>query len=138
MLTQPPPPAELDEVITGYHERIRSAAMPPAVRVEALRQLARLRWVPADGVEHYVIRGYLEAVIELPWPEREGMERRLLDSMRGSDGAEPGVGPLDSVVPQDDPCGPATVSDEQPYVWDSAAMTLSAPDAAEQAPKKVR
>jgi len=138
MLTQPPPSAKLDEVITGYQERIRSAPMPPAVRVEALRQLARLGRVPADGVEHYVIRGYLEAVIELPWSEREGMELQLLQSMRGSEGGTAGdVGASDPVVLQDDGCPPAE-STEQPYVWDSATMTFASPDATEQPPKKVR
>ena len=87
MLTQPQAPTDLDDVIAGFRDRIRAAPMPPSVRAEALRQVARLRLVPPDGVEHYVIRGYLEAIIELPWPERVHVEQRLLDAICGSEAA---------------------------------------------------
>ena len=143
MLTHPaqsPVPADLDEVIGGYRERIRTAPMPRAVRAEALRQVARLRRVPPDGVEHYVIRGYLEAVIELPWPERAGMERQLLDAMRGSEDSTYGSADdeaVESGAHQDDPCAPAYESATTPYAWVSAATTFDSPDATEQAPKKV-
>ncbi len=73
--------SNLDQVIAEYRERIRLAPMPRSVRTEALRQLRRLQAAPADGFEHYVIRGYLEAVIELPWPERVEAEQRLLDTL---------------------------------------------------------
>ena len=139
MRTQPSASTDLDDVIDAYRERIRTAPMPRSVRSEALRQLTRLRRVPADGVEHYVIRGYLEAVIELPWPERVGIERRLLQAM-----GEPEADALDASVSagvfvlQDDPCAPLTESVTHPYVWDSAAMTFVSPDATEHVPKNVR
>ena len=145
MRTQTSASTDLDEVIDAYRERIRSAPMPRSVRSEALRQLTRLRHAPADGVEHYVIRGYLEAVIELPWPERVGIERRLLDAMTGSEPEPPEApeapeapSPEGVLVLQDDPCGWAMESGMQPYAWDSAAMTFVSPDATEHAPKNVR
>jgi len=139
MRTHAPASTDLNAVIEGYRDRIRAAPMPPAVRSEAFRQVARLRLVPDDGVEHYVIRGYLEAVIELPWPERAGIEQRLLDVMSGLEPEPPcGPDPAEVFALQDDPCGPATGSAKQPYVWDSAAMTFVSPDATEHVPKKVR
>ena len=72
---------ELQRVLAEYRERIRTARMPRTVRAEALRQLHRLTTYPIDGFEHYVIRGYLEAVIELPWPQRVEAEQRLLNTL---------------------------------------------------------
>jgi hypothetical protein len=109
MLTHQPVPTPLDDEIARYRERIRMALMPKAVREEAFRQVARLRDVPVDGVEHYVIRGYLEAVIELPWPERVGVEQRLLEDLARlevSGTKEASQDDDGAFVFQHGPCGP--------------------------------
>src|SRR5437588_756491 len=50
----------LEQLLLDYRARIGHARMPETVREEALRQLERLATTPAEGFEHYVIRGYLE------------------------------------------------------------------------------
>jgi ATP-dependent Lon protease len=74
-------PQHRDDVCTEFQARIRSAEMPSSIRAEALRQLGRLSILPPDTFEHYLIRGYLEAVIELPWSDRMETEQRLLTAM---------------------------------------------------------
>ena len=82
----------LEQLLLDYRVRIGHARMPETVRVEALRQLERLATTPAEGFEHYVIRGYLEAVVELPWPERAAAERRLLDTLLTPEAAPAAAG----------------------------------------------
>jgi ATP-dependent Lon protease len=95
---EPEPEQEPDrgsaDLIAQYRQRIELAGMPSRVRREAFRHLARLSRVPPGSFDHYMVRGYLEAVIEMPWPERAAAERRLLatvfaaDPGSGSDGHE--------------------------------------------------
>ena len=67
----------IDSVLSDYRSRIRGAAMPWGIRKEAVRQLRRLRRTHEGTFEHYMVRGYLEAVIEMPWAERIAAEERL-------------------------------------------------------------
>jgi ATP-dependent Lon protease len=76
-------PEQETAVRADFAERIRSSEMPPAIRAEAFRQLNRLTVLPPDTFEHYLIRGYLEAVIELPWSDRMEAEERLVSAMSG-------------------------------------------------------
>jgi ATP-dependent Lon protease len=74
-----------DDVCTEFEARLRRAEMPSSIRAEALRQLGRLSALPPDTFEHYLIRGYLEAVIELPWSDRMQTEERVLTAMLEED-----------------------------------------------------
>jgi ATP-dependent Lon protease len=65
------------DLVAEYRRRIRRARMPRGVREEAFRHLARLTSLPAGSFDHYMVRGYLEAVIEVPWRERALAERRF-------------------------------------------------------------
>jgi ATP-dependent Lon protease len=67
----------MDEVLADYRKRIRLANMPRSIRKEAQRHLARLTGLAEGSFEHYMVRD-LEAVIEMPWPERVAAERQLL------------------------------------------------------------
>ncbi len=73
--------SEKGELIAEYRWRIRGCRMPSAIREEAFRHLAQLAWVPVGSFDHYMVRGYLEAVIEVPWQEREDAERRFLEGV---------------------------------------------------------
>jgi len=75
----------IDEVLDDYRKRIRLANMPGTVRREARRQLARLSQLSEGSFEHYMVRGYLEAVIEMPWSERVAAERRLAAAVIGQE-----------------------------------------------------
>ena len=54
---------ELDEL----KERIEKAQMPPEVRKEADRELARLARIPPQAAEYTVARTYLEWLCDMPW-----------------------------------------------------------------------
>ena len=54
---------ELDEL----KARIEAAKMPPEVRKEADRELARLARIPAQAAEYTVARTYLEWLCDMPW-----------------------------------------------------------------------
>jgi ATP-dependent Lon protease len=54
---------ELEEL----KERIEKAQMPPEVRKEADRELARLERIPPQAAEYTVARTYLEMLADLPW-----------------------------------------------------------------------
>jgi ATP-dependent Lon protease len=72
---------ELDEL----KERIEKAQMPPEVRKEADREMARLQRIPPQAAEYTVARTYLEMLAELPWAIQTeddldlGHARKVLD-----------------------------------------------------------
>jgi ATP-dependent Lon protease len=78
-------PEHREDVCGEFEARIRGAEMPSSIRAEALRQLNRLSVLPPDTFEHHLIRGYLEAVIELPWSDRIETEQRALTAMLKED-----------------------------------------------------
>ncbi len=47
--------------------KIEKAGMPPDVKKEAERELARLQNIPPQAAEHTVARTYLEWMVEMPW-----------------------------------------------------------------------
>ncbi len=46
---------------------IEKSKMPPEVKKEARRELSRLQRMPEGAAEYGMLRGYLEALVELPW-----------------------------------------------------------------------
>ncbi len=60
---------EDDESGDDWAARIEAAGLPPAARMEAERELARLERQP-DGAEAGMIRTYLEWMVALPWNAR--------------------------------------------------------------------
>jgi ATP-dependent Lon protease len=53
--------------IKELKERIEKAQMPPEVRKEADRELARLARIPPQAAEYTVARTYLEWLCDMPW-----------------------------------------------------------------------
>jgi len=53
--------------IQELRERIEKAQMPPEVRKEADRELARLSRIPPQAPEYTVARTYLEWLCDMPW-----------------------------------------------------------------------
>ncbi len=66
--------AEIDE----YKEKIAQAGMPEDVEEKALKELGRLKKMPAASAETSVIRTYLDWLIGLPW-NKESEERLDLE-----------------------------------------------------------
>ena len=54
---------EIDEL----KAKLEKAQLPPEVRKEADRELARLRTIPPQAAEHTVARTYLEWLADMPW-----------------------------------------------------------------------
>src|SRR5215831_12552668 len=54
---------ELEEL----KEKIEKAQMPPEVKKEADRELARLQRIPPQAAEYTVARTYLETLCDMPW-----------------------------------------------------------------------
>jgi ATP-dependent Lon protease len=46
---------------------VEKSKMPPEVKKEARRELGRLQRMPEAAAEYGMLRGYLEALVELPW-----------------------------------------------------------------------
>ncbi len=57
------PDAEAD----AFEARIAEAGLPEAARVEAQREIARMRRITSDSAEYNVARTWLETVCEIPW-----------------------------------------------------------------------
>jgi ATP-dependent Lon protease len=58
---------ETQRELTELRERIEKSGMPPEVRKEADRELARLGRIPPQAAEYTVSRTYLEWLCEMPW-----------------------------------------------------------------------
>jgi ATP-dependent Lon protease len=58
---------EAQREITELKARIEKAQMPPEVRKEADRELARLARIPPQAPEYTVARTYLEWLCDMPW-----------------------------------------------------------------------
>jgi ATP-dependent Lon protease len=64
---------ELGEADEGQREieelkaRLEKAQLPPEVKKEADRELARLRTIPSQAAEYTVARTYLEWLADMPW-----------------------------------------------------------------------
>jgi ATP-dependent Lon protease len=53
--------------VTQLEERIAAAHLPQEAQTEALRELSRLREMPAAAAEYAIIRNYLDWLVQLPW-----------------------------------------------------------------------
>jgi ATP-dependent Lon protease len=62
-----PEKAEIDEL----RRRLVETELPPEVRKEAERELARLERMPAAAPDFQVTRTYLDLLLELPWKKAE-------------------------------------------------------------------
>ena len=56
--------------MSELRDKLTKLQLPPAVRKEVDREMARLKRTPREGMEVQVIRTYLETIAELPWNER--------------------------------------------------------------------
>ncbi len=71
--------------IRELREQLEAANLPPEVRKQANRELARLERIPSASPEHSVIRSYLDWIAGLPWSVSTGAEidvpraRQILD-----------------------------------------------------------
>jgi ATP-dependent Lon protease len=61
---------EAQREVQELKERIEKAQMPPEVRKEADRELARLARIPPQAAEYTVARTYLEWLCDMPWAVR--------------------------------------------------------------------
>jgi ATP-dependent Lon protease len=56
--------------VDELRDKLIKLQLPPAVRKEVDREMARLKRAGREGMEAQVIRTYLETIAELPWTER--------------------------------------------------------------------
>ena len=61
--------------------QLEAATLPPAVAVEARREVARLRGLSAASSEYQVLRNYLEWILALPWGRTGGVSDIALDKV---------------------------------------------------------
>ncbi|MFQ5719765.1 MAG: endopeptidase La [Acidobacteriota bacterium] len=54
-------------LVDELRQKIEAAGMPDEAQTEALRELERLKVMPAAAAEHTVARTYLEWMVDLPW-----------------------------------------------------------------------
>jgi len=58
------------DVVAEYRRKIEEAGMPPAVRTEVERELARLERTSEQNPEAGWIRNYLDWMLDMPWDKR--------------------------------------------------------------------
>jgi ATP-dependent Lon protease len=75
---------EGDEVgeVDELREKLDQLQLPPAVRKEVDREMARLKRTPREGMEGQVIRTYLETIAELPWNQRSAESLSIPEASR--------------------------------------------------------
>jgi ATP-dependent Lon protease len=73
---------ELQAEATELRERLEAAGLPEHAWKQAERELQRFERLPAQSVEHGLIRTYLEWVAELPWSKSTGEVLELAEARK--------------------------------------------------------
>ena len=58
--------------LSELEEAIEKKSLPDEVREKAVKELGRLRIMPAMSAETTVVRNYIDAILALPWSEKSG------------------------------------------------------------------
>lgn len=75
---------EADDIAT-LEKKIKAAEMPDPARKVAMKELHRLKKMPAHMPEHAMTRSYLELMIDLPWSKGSNEILDLIKSKQGLD-----------------------------------------------------
>jgi ATP-dependent Lon protease len=68
--------------VDELRDKLVKLQLPPAVRKEVDREMARLKRAGREGMEAQVIRTYLETIAELPWSERSAESLSIPEAAR--------------------------------------------------------
>jgi ATP-dependent Lon protease len=68
--------------VDELRDKLIKLQLPPAVRKEVDREMARLKRAGREGMEAQVIRTYLETIAELPWSERSAESLSIPEAAR--------------------------------------------------------
>ena len=68
--------------VDELRDKLVKLQLPPAVRKEVDREMARLKRAGREGMEAQVIRTYLETIAELPWNERSAESLSIPEAAR--------------------------------------------------------
>ena len=68
--------------VDELRDKLVRLQLPPAVRKEVDREMARLKRAGREGMEAQVIRTYLETIAELPWNERSAESLSIPEAAR--------------------------------------------------------
>ncbi len=68
--------------VDELRDKLIKLQLPPAVRKEVDREMARLKRAGREGMEAQVIRTYLETIAELPWNERSAESLSIPEAAR--------------------------------------------------------
>ena len=68
--------------VDELREKLLKLQLPPTVRKEVDREMARLKRSGREGMEAQVIRTYLETISELPWNERSAESLSIPEAAR--------------------------------------------------------